>query len=387
MLSRPKGGGTRRQKVFVMKIIFVISGLANGGAEREVVAYADALAEMGNEVHIVCLWRDETDYVPSEKVVVHRWRFGSVIRILHLRVGYNLPGWIVRLRALRGDVIIPFCLPPEFYPLCFWPAVLFSRTRLLYTVRNNEEKKSPGRLGRLFKRFAWFLADGIWTQTEDQRVFFPEKMQKKIFVAPNILDRRFLDIRRQERGKVSRFISVGRIHAQKNHKMLVRAFAKMIERTGDQDSTLSIYGKTADGYRAVEEELRALIHELRLKGRVFLPGRVSDIESKYEQADAFVFSSDYEGCPNALMEAMAAGLPCISTDCPTGPSTIIDSGSNGILVPVGDEDAMSRAVESLIRDPRRAGELGAAAKQRMEEWGSAQELAEKLLSHLKEICS
>ena len=133
-------------------------------------------------------------------------------------------------------------------------------------------------------------------------------------------------------------------------------------------------------------ELKDMIARYHLEDRVFLVGRVTDIEAKYEEADAFVFSSDYEGCPNALMEAMAVGLPCISTDCVTGPSMIIESGKNGFLVPVGDVEAMSRAMEYLIEKPQAANALGMAARKRMEMWGSAEDLARQFRMHLKEIC-
>ena len=367
-----------------MRIIFVTAYLSNGGAEREVAAFANALVNMGNEVHIVCLWDDKADYPVDEKVVIHTWLITSTVKIRMLQSAYNLAVWGKRLRALKGDIIIPFCLTPE-YCLAFWPWTLFSRAKLLYTVRNNQHTTLSKR-NQLLGCFVFPLMAGIWAQTEDQRKFFSKKFQKKIFVVPNILNKRFLDIPKSYRNHISEFISVGRIHSQKNQKMLIQAFAKMIERTGNQEATLSIYGKVLKEDRATEAELKTLIRENHMEERVFLPGRSSDIETKYAQADAFVFGSDYEGCPNALMEAMAAGLPCISTDCPTGPSTIIESGKNGVLVPVGDVDAMSHAMESLILDPQWANQMGMAAKQRMKKWGGEKELAEKLLIHLKDIC-
>ena len=367
-----------------MRIIFVTPYLSNGGAEREVAAFANNLVNMGNEVHIVCLWGGKADYPVDEKVVIHTWSINPAVKNRMLQGAYRLAVWGKKLTSLKGDIIIPFCLTPE-YVLSFLPWLLFSRTKLLYTVRNNQQttlSKRNQRLGRL----TFSLVAGIWMQTEDQRKFFSKKIQKKTFVVPNILNNRFLDIRKPYRNNISELISVGRIHPQKNQKMLIQAFAKMIERTGNQEATLSIYGKVLEEDRATEAELKTLIRENHLEERVFLPGRVNDIETKYAQADMFVFGSDYEGCPNALMEAMAAGLPCISTDCPTGPSTIIESGKNGILVPVKDVDAMSHSMESLIQNPQWANQLGMAAKQRMKKWGGEKELAQELLTRLKEIC-
>ena len=136
----------------------------------------------------------------------------------------------------------------------------------------------------------------------------------------------------------------------------------------------------------MERELKKLIREFQLETRIFLPGRASDIEQKYEEADAFVFGSDYEGCPNALMEAMAAGLPCISTDCPTGPSDLITNGTDGLLIPVGDVEEMSRAMQFLFENPQAANRMGREAKRRMREWGSQEKIAEQMQRQLKRIC-
>ena len=92
-----------------------------------------------------------------------------------------------------------------------------------------------------------------------------------------------------------------------------------------------------------------------------------DISEEYAKADAFVLSSDFEGQPNALMEAMAAALPCVSTDCPTGPSELIRDGTDGLLVPCGDEERMLEAMARLVEDPAMAEEMGRNARARMAE--------------------
>ena len=231
------------------------------------------------------------------------------------------------------------------------------------------------------------MADAIWIQTEEQRKLLPAGVQKKIFEEPNILDRKFLDTRKKYRGEIVHFISVGRLHPQKNQALLIEAFAKMVERTANDGATLTIYGKEKEDIFGTEKKLRELIQKYHLEKRVFLAGWVKDIEVRYAQADAFVFGSDYEGLPNALMEAMASGLPCISTDCPTGPSVLIHSGENGLLVPVGDIEAMSSSMQDFMENPQEAERMGKAAKQRMERWGNPEEIAGELLSQLKKVCS
>ena len=368
-----------------MKIVFVVAGMRNGGAERETAVFASELAKMGQEVHIVCTRDLISDYVIDQRVCLHYMPRIQWVRIPKVRVLFRWWHAMPGLRDLHADVLLPVCLPLKYYP-CLWRATRFSKTKLLYAVRNNQEKKYIGKKDRFRWRIAACMADGIWIQTEAQRSFFPKFLQKKIFVVPNILDVRFLQVPERERREIRRFISVGRLHPQKNQRMLVMAFAEMVARTGDPYATLTIYGKSMPWDDPVEEELKTLIQGYHLEDRVFLPGRMQEIEQCYEEADAFVFGSDYEGLPNALMEAMAAGLPCISTNCPTGPSALITSGENGLLVPVGDMGAMSYAMEFFIKHPWYAARLGAAARERMQSWESREELAGKLLENMKRIC-
>lgn len=369
-----------------MRIIFIISQLTGGGAEREVAAFANELVQMGEEVHIVCIHNVEDDYAVDESVQRHWLRTSQLCRHRRLRNICTQFFMARQLREIHGDVILSFYVPHNYYFRLFL-ATVFSKTRLVYTVRGNSEKEIPNEKDRHRKELACRFSDGVWLQTTAQRQFFPKSMQKKLFEVHNILDVKFLEIPRKTPRQIVHFISVGRLHPQKNQKLLVKAFERMIRRTGNASATLTIYGQSRKNYQQTEEELKELVCQLRLEDRIFFPGRTREIEKRYEEADAFVFGSDHEGFPNALMEAMAAGLPCISTDCPTGPSELITSGENGLLVPVGNVETMSCAMEYLVAHPQKAGQLGEAARQKMKKWGTAQEQAERLLENLHRICS
>lgn len=368
-----------------MKIVFVVAGLRNGGAEREMTVFASALAELEQEVHIVCTRDLMNDYEIDSRVCMHYMPRIQRVRIPKLRVLFRWWKAMPGLRSLHADILLPVCLPLKYYP-CIWRSTLFSRTKLLYVVRNNQEQKYISKKDRHKWKRVTYLSDGIWIQVKEQRQFFPGSYAKKIFEVSNILDPRFLQIPVHERGKICRFISVGRFHRQKNQKLIIMAFAEMLKRLKDPYITLTIYGQSMPWNDSVEEELKVLIHKYRLENRIFFPGRVKEIEKCYEEADAFVLSSDYEGLPNVLMEAMAAGLPCISTDCRTGPSTLIKNGENGLLVPVGNVEAMTQAMEYVVCHPQQAFKMGTEARKRMLSWESREELAEKLLENLRRIC-
>ncbi len=367
-----------------MRIVFIVSRLTNGGAEREVAFFANELAGMGEEIHIVCTKDEKDDYTVDERVHRHllhpaRWS------VPKLRGVCNQFAMATQLRKIRADVILEFLVRHDHYGLLLF-ATMFSKTKLIYTVRVSPGKGNSNEMNQLKHRLAFWFADGVWIQTEDQRQFYPKWIQKKMFEVHNILSPVFLWIGRKGREQIARFVSAGRLHPQKNQKLLIEAFERMIRRTGNTFATLTIYGNSRKNYRWAEDELRELVEQFGLQERVFLPGRADDIGAKYKEADAFVLGSDYEGCPNALMEAMAAGMPCISTDCPTGPSMLIESGKNGLLVPVGDVEAMSRAMQYLTEHPQEANRMGNAARRRMQEWRTARELAEQLRENLRRIC-
>ncbi len=149
-------------------------------------------------------------------------------------------------------------------------------------------------------------------------------------------------------------LSIGRLVEQKGYARLVMAFARSAQALTEWD--LVILG---DGPEL--GTLERLRDELGLGARVHLPGRVANVGEWYASADAFVLSSFYEGFPNALLEAMAHGLPCVSVDCPSGPADIIHHGMDGLLV-ADDEDGLARGIETLMSDARLREALGRRAR-------------------------
>jgi glycosyltransferase involved in cell wall biosynthesis len=145
-------------------------------------------------------------------------------------------------------------------------------------------------------------------------------------------------------GAEERILTIGSLTPVKNHTLLIRAFARLLHsRPG---ARLMIVGE-GNG----RPQLATLIEELGLGGKVMLPGFVLDPWPFLASADLFALSSDHEAYGLVLVEALHAGLKVVSTDCPSGPREILDAGRFGALVPVGDERAISLALEHALAEP------------------------------------
>lgn len=153
--------------------------------------------------------------------------------------------------------------------------------------------------------------------------------------------------------------AVGRCFAVKNFPLLMRAVKRLVEKKIDVE--LRIAGDGPD-----LETLRALITELALEDRIVMSGYVEDVPRFLHALDVFALSSDNEANPNALLEAMATGLPCVSTDV-GGAAEVLDRGGCGLLVPARDESAMAEALAKLAADPGLRDRMGKAARARVVE--------------------
>jgi glycosyltransferase involved in cell wall biosynthesis len=145
-----------------------------------------------------------------------------------------------------------------------------------------------------------------------------------------------------------RILSVGHLKAQKNHLLLIKAFARLL---AERDATLAIVGE-GDLRPALEE----LVGRLGLGDRVLLPGFSATPGDWYEGADLFVLSSDFEGFGNVLVEALHCGLPIVSTDCPGGPHEILAGGKWGRLISPNDPDMLAQAMVSALDEPVNASD-------------------------------
>lgn len=189
---------------------------------------------------------------------------------------------------------------------------------------------------------------------------------RPIYVIPNFVDAPPGDRPREPCSTPNvalQLAAMGRLDSQKGFDLLIDAFARAAE---DQPHwSLVILGEGAERRRLEEQ-----IHLRGLEPRVRLLGWVSDPNSVLRNCDAFVLSSRYEGFPNALLEAMALGLPAIAVDCPSGPADIIRNEVDGLLVPLGDVPALAAAIQRLFSDAPLRNRLRTQAVQVVDRFSS-----------------
>lgn len=311
-----------------MRILFYISTIRGGGAARVMVNVANGMMREGHDVCFVTNFPSVNEYELSEGI--RRYNLEEVEN-----KGVVLIKNSTRIRKLRRiirtedpDISVAFMRENNFRLMLSASGL---RTKTVVSVRNDPAKEYSSWASKRLADFLYSRADGIVFQTEDAKSVFPEIVQKKSRIIINQVDDKFF----RESSVVGKYtIACGRLNSQKNYPMMLNAFAKVLKYRPDE--VLRIYG---DG--RLRDELEALVDKLGIADSVEFMGVTSDMPSVYKDARLLVMTSDYEGMPNAMLEALASSVPVISTDCPCGgPRMIIKDGINGYLIPVGDVDAL-----------------------------------------------
>ncbi|MGW6890252.1 glycosyltransferase family 4 protein [Streptomyces chartreusis] len=175
-------------------------------------------------------------------------------------------------------------------------------------------------------------------------------------------------------GRAKVIVAAGRLVPVKRYDLLIEAFAPVA--AAHPDWRLRIYGKGEEQAR-----LRQLIEDLGLSDHAFLMGAAAPMEAEWVKGSIGATAANFEPFGMTIVEAMRCGLPVVSTDCPYGPGEIIEDGTDGRLVPVGDREAMSAALLELVRDDERRRRMGRRALENARRFGPVPvvEQAERLI--------
>lgn len=326
-----------------MKIAIIIANPEMGGAQRVSMNLAYWLQDNGNEVCIIGITKTTNPSYSFDNINYYELPEGNKIMLLRSKVKDYTP-----------EIVLSMGVPLSIYTV---PACIGLNLKHVISERNDPSNFAGKVSTKIMARSLMRLANAYVFQTKDAQKYYGGRIAKKSVIIPNPL---FNESKMPaqsfsgERRKI--IVNVGRLNKQKNHTLLIMAFKAIKDKYPDYN--LVIWGEGKE-----RERIQNYIDLEGLNDRVSLPGNTDAVISKIYDNALFVLSSDFEGMPNALMEAMALGLPCISTECPCGgPSELILNYENGILVPVGNEEQMIKAISYMLDNQDEAEKMGRNAQ-------------------------
>jgi glycosyltransferase involved in cell wall biosynthesis len=350
-----------------MRILFVISSLAAGGAERVASTLVNHWVKSGDQVTLVTVDSAGNDF----------YRLDARVRRVALGLGRDSTNWLEfirnnvrrvgQLRALIRhsdlDVVVSFMDKTNVLVLL---ATRGLGVPVVVSEHIDPRKCSAGWVTAGLRRVLYPSARAVVVLTAGVSEWARRIVRKEaIYVIPNPISEQFLGSHGSNgRSGPHTVVAMGRMEPQKGFDRLLMAFAKCAE--GHPEWTLRIVGEGAE-----RPDLQALAVKLGLESRVTLDTVTKEPEKVLRDSDLFVLSSRYEGFPMVLLEAMACGLPVISFDCPSGPREIIRDGVDGILVPANETQALARAMDRLMGGEQERRRLAARATEVAERFGMA----------------
>ena len=335
------------------EIIVFSDGLGNSGVHRVTSELTDEWVSMGHQVTLV--------YLSSNiNVTNHRdFSWNNNIEYLEIKTGNSRLSKYLKaffafkqiLKARKDSIAISLSVVSNFV-LGF--CTLFVDNQVVLSDRNDPTKRPSGHFKQKLRNWCFKRADTIILQTNDVKDYYIRSIGKEGIVIPNPVNNDLPEPYEGHRTKV--IVTASRLNKQKNLPMLVRAFIKLHK--DFPDYTLEFYGRGEE-----EESLRNLVESTGMADSILLKGFCSDIFNVIKKCSMYICSSDYEGISNALLEAMALGMPVVSTDCPVGGSKLlIEDGVNGFLVDLDDDEMLYQKMKYLIEHPDESNKMGLEAQ-------------------------
>lgn len=335
-----------------MKITFFIGHMGYGGAERVISLLANDYCRRGWDTDIVMLLsRDLAQRLePGVRLVDLSLGGGSYLK--------RAPYWLRQIRGYlkreKPDRVVSFIGRINALVLT---AALGMKIPIVVSERNDPRHDGRGKGMLAFCDALYKTARAVVFQTNAEQECFSEAVKAKSVIIPNPVSTEGVS-RREPKG--FHVVTAGRLAEQKNQKMLMDAMA--LVRREIPEANCTIYGEGE-----LRQELESYVREKGLENTVFLPGHALDIHEKIADASAFVLTSEYEGLPNALIEAMMLGIPCVTTDYP-GSEEVVEDGVTGLIVPRRDAEALAKKLIALARDGASGKALGENARAEAEKY-------------------
>jgi GalNAc-alpha-(1->4)-GalNAc-alpha-(1->3)-diNAcBac-PP-undecaprenol alpha-1,4-N-acetyl-D-galactosaminyltransferase len=324
-----------------MKIAIVNCQLGGGGAERVMANLANFFVGEG---HSVVFFLTSAEYKGYEFFLHPEVRVDRFVGQTAKNPLEKIRLLKKQIKAYRPDVIIGVNQISSFYA-----SIVGSRLhiKVITSERNSPKDYPTSKIERLLRNYAYSRSSRVVFQTAGAMACFSQKIQRKGVVIPNPLDSSFCPLERKlESINERQIVMIGRLDCQKNQVVALRAFQKLS--LSHPECVLDIYGWALDKkYDAViRNELSA-----NKACNIHFCGPTEKVLEVLSKSGIYLMTSDYEGMPNSLMEALACGVPTVSTDCrPGGARDLLQGDDGAILVPIGDVDEITKALKKIIEN-------------------------------------
>lgn len=330
-------------------ICFLTSTLNYGGATKIMIELANYLTKF-YEVTVVNYGSEELFYSINSKLKVVQAP-ATNCNVPKVRVFAQM--MIIRSFFLNKnfDLVIAFGNAEKLMALA---ACFGKKTKVIISERQDPYNYVCGKKHTMWLRY--ILSDGCVFQTEGAMQYFPKSVQEKSTVIPNFITMKDYTVapfnkRRKEIAFSARFEL-----RQKRQDVMIKAMKNVVKKHSDWK--LVFYGDGPD-----ESDIKKMVKDYGLDDNVVFAGKIADVNENVCDSGMLVLTSDYEGIPNVLMEAMAMGIPVVTTDCsPGGARLLIENNYNGKIVDAGDISAISEAINEFIENPDLADYCGENAK-------------------------
>ncbi|MBT8393805.1 MAG: glycosyltransferase family 4 protein [Bacteroidia bacterium] len=344
------------------KIGFVIGKLSAGGAERVISNLSNVLIEKF-DITIITHVNSEPFYLLDKRIKViacQDYIDKPSSTLQSIKLNYNLIKRISQIIKEQDiNIIIGFITSANILSII---AARLNRIPCIISERNNPNIAEIPKLWVVLSRLIYPLANNLVLQTEGVKKIYEKNFNpQKITVLPNPISIQLSQLRKQTLKKERIILTVGRLTKHKCQEQIITAYNNI----RPKGWKVIIIG---DGDQ--KQKLENLIKEYKLSKNIKIISQVKRIDQFYNNASIFVFTSRYEGFPNALIEAMHFGLPCVSTDCNFGPSDLIQEGENGFLVPIDNQTILESRIKKLINDENLRKEFSIKSKLKTESFKS-----------------
>lgn len=341
------------------KICCAIPSLSIGGMERVMSILINSFVERHHaEVHLLLFGINrEIHYPISDKVIIHKPTFAFDNK--HRK--YNTLRTICFIRH-EISAINPCCV------LSFgnyWNSLVllscYGKKVPIYVSDRSSPLKNMGKTQNMLRNYLYPKAAGVIFQTKKA-----QEIGKKLFTAKKstIIGNPIRQVaERNDVARLKNVVTVGRLIETKHYDRLVKLFHEL----NRADWNLVIVGGDAQKQNRMAE-LRKQLAEYGNPSNIVLAGAQSDVDAYLLESSIFAFTSSSEGFPNAIGEAMSAGLPVVSYDCVAGPSDLIEDGETGFLVKQFDDEAFKNRLSILMNDEEARIRMGTRAKKRIKQF-------------------